>query len=94
MGKKTDVVNTERRQIRAWMFRNVEQFVDECGEVNCTRMVEAWDDECASGEVTLDIEHVAWEVAVDVAFQYGERNNGSSFVHRSASFVRSRRIGQ
>jgi len=55
-----------RREIKAWMRRNVKNFVDECGEVNYTSMVEAWDRECADGGATLDPNHVAWEVATEV----------------------------
>jgi hypothetical protein len=54
------------RNIRLWMKRNVHKFID-CGEVDCTGMVEAWDRECASGGDTLDTFHPAWDIAVDVA---------------------------
>ena len=57
-----------RREIRAWMVRNVDRFVDRtCDVVNATKMVEAWDQEIGTGEETLDSEHVAWEVAIEVA---------------------------
>jgi hypothetical protein len=57
----------DKRAIWRWMRGNAARFVDECDEVNCTAMVEAWDHECASGADTLDTGHVAWDVAVDVA---------------------------
>jgi hypothetical protein len=63
----------ERQQIRRWMRANVERFVEECGEVNCTQITEAWDRECSTGEMTLDTDHPAWEIAVDIAFEYGKR---------------------
>lgn len=53
--------------IRRWMKNNVNEFVDECNEINCTAMVEAWDDECGSGEETLDPDHEAWGIAVEVS---------------------------
>lgn len=47
---------------------NVDNFIDNStGEVNCTALVEAWDRQCDSGEATLDENHIAWEVAVEVA---------------------------
>lgn len=63
-GALPDIMN--RREIKAWMKRNVKNFVDECGEVDYTSMVEAWDRECSDGAATLDPDHVAWEVATEV----------------------------
>lgn len=60
--------------IRKWMDNNVADFVDECNEVDCTGMVEAWDIENASGEETLDMDHIAWDISVDVAEAYMRRN--------------------
>lgn len=57
-------------EIRKWMRANVSEYVDECGEVNCTQMVEAWDHMCGSGEETLDETHEAWDIAVEVAAEY------------------------
>lgn len=59
--------------IKRWMWRNVERFLDSCGEVNATAMVEAWDHECSTGEATLDSEHEAWTIAVDVALAHERR---------------------
>lgn len=63
-------MNADKKAIRKWMKNNIEQFIDKCDEVNCTEMVEAWDRECADGGETLDMNHIAWEVAVDVAEEY------------------------
>lgn len=59
-----------RNQIRAWMRRNLERFIDQCNEVDCTTMVETWDHETQSGYETLDTDHEAWAVAVEVADEY------------------------
>jgi hypothetical protein len=56
--------------IKAWMKRNVSRFVDVCGEVNCTALVEAWDAQEANGSETLDNMHPAWDIAVDVGEWY------------------------
>ncbi len=56
--------------IRVWMNRNVRDHLDECGEVNCTSLVEAWDAECDSGEATLDEDHPAWTIAYEVFRDY------------------------
>ncbi len=56
------------------MRRNAAQYTD-CGEVNCTELVEAWDSECASGGDTLDSDHVAWTIAVEVADEIERRNS-------------------
>ena len=56
-----------RADIVKWMRKNYKRFQDECGEVNCTLMVETWDIECGSGGDTLDSFHPAWECAVVVA---------------------------
>ncbi len=61
-----------KSQIRKWMRTNAKRFV-ESGEVNCTQLIEAWDDECADGETTLDLDHIAWDIAVDVSIDYTER---------------------
>jgi len=65
------------RAIRRWMVANVEKFIDECGEVNATAMVEAWDLACGQGGDTLDPDHVAWEVAAQVSEQEYKRRTGS-----------------
>lgn len=55
------------RAIKKWMSANAGRFVDECREVNCTAMVEAWDREESTGDTTLDPDHPAWDIAVEVA---------------------------
>jgi hypothetical protein len=62
--------NNDSVQIRRWMKTYVENYVDECGEVNCTRMVEDWDSSCGTGEDTLNSDHIAWDIAVKVADEY------------------------
>jgi hypothetical protein len=58
----------QRAQIARWMRDHVADHVDGVtDEVNCTTLVEEWDCECADGGATLDPDHVAWEVAVEVA---------------------------
>ena len=64
---------SDNRVIRKWMTANVADFVDECGEVNCTLMVETWDSECSDGESTLDSNHIAWDIAVKVADDYKDK---------------------
>ena len=54
------------------MRRNAYRFVDQCNEVNCTLMVEEWDAEEADGEATLDADHPAWDIAVEVAEAHKE----------------------
>lgn len=54
--------------IKKWMLLNMDRFVDpQTGEVNCTSMVETWDIECANGDATLDPDHEAWDIAVQVS---------------------------
>lgn len=56
------------------MRLSVHRFVDECGEVNCTDMVEEWDRQCSTGEATLDEQHPAWDLAVTVAEEFEKLN--------------------
>jgi len=56
--------------IFAWMRANVVDHVDECGEVNCTALVESWDASQSTGKATLDPMHIAWDIAVTVAKEY------------------------
>ena len=64
----------QRAQIARWMRDHVVDHVDGVtGEVNCTALVEEWDRECAGGGATLDPDHVAWEVAVEVAEAHEKR---------------------
>jgi hypothetical protein len=55
-----------RASIARWMRAHAAEHLD-CGEVNLTSLVEAWDSECADGAQTLDPDHLAWDVAVEVA---------------------------
>lgn len=53
--------------IRRWMLANAEAHKDaRTGEINCTSLVEAWDRDVAGGGATLDMDHPAWSVAVEV----------------------------
>ncbi len=52
-----------RAWMRKWLTRNAPRFLDECGEVNLTALVEAWDRETADGTLSLDPSHPVWEVA-------------------------------
>jgi hypothetical protein len=53
--------------IRDWMRAHVEEHRDgRTGEVNHTALVDAWDRDCAGGEVTLDHDHPAWDIAIGV----------------------------
>ena len=55
-----------RYEIKKWMLFNADRFM-ESGELNLTKIVEAWDIECDSGEATVDSDHPAWEVALEVS---------------------------
>jgi hypothetical protein len=57
-------------KIRKWMKLHLYNYVDECDEVNTTKMVEEWDASCGSGEETLNPDHIAWDIAVEVARGY------------------------
>lgn len=55
-------------EIARWMREHLDDHRDRTtGEVNCTSLVEEWDVACADGGATLDSNHVAWDVAVEVA---------------------------
>ena len=64
--------------IRDWMLKNVSRFVDGAtGEVDCTKMVETWDQEVWDGELTFGEEgsrHVAWDVAIEVSDYWTSRS--------------------
>jgi hypothetical protein len=57
-------VKVDRKAIQRWMDLNAERFRDECGEIDLTAMVEAWDAECSTGSATLNPHHPAWDIAV------------------------------
>lgn len=57
-----------RQQIVRWMRAHKAEHVDRLtGEVNLTALVEEWDRACADGGATLDRDHIAWDIAVEVA---------------------------
>ena len=57
-----------KASIRSWMRRNLEAYRNrQTGEVNMTTLVEGWDSECADGAETMDSNHPAWDVAVELA---------------------------
>ena len=56
-----------RQQIAHWMRAHKAEHVDRLtGEVNLTALVEEWDRACADGGATLDRDHIAWDIAVEV----------------------------
>lgn len=56
-----------RASISRWMRGNLDDYRDpRTGEVNLTALVEGWDSTCADGGATLDQDHPAWEIAVEV----------------------------
>lgn len=60
--------SSSKAPIRRWMLANVDRFIDRrTGEIDCTSMVETWDNETQNGGVTTDPDHIAWDVAVEVA---------------------------
>ena len=58
-----------RNRIKRWMVLNLSRFVDECGAVDATKMVECWDLECSDGKMTLNSSHPSWEIASEVAIE-------------------------
>lgn len=67
MAHKTPA-NKKNAAIAQWMRAHKSEHVDRTtGEVNLTALVEAWDRACADGSATLDPDHAAWEIAVEVA---------------------------
>jgi hypothetical protein len=68
MNTTAKTLSAEKASVRRWMRANRARFEDRrTGEVDMTRMVETWDIETQDGGVTTDPDHVAWEVAVEVA---------------------------
>lgn len=57
-------------EIRAWMKRNVNLYIDDCGEVDLTSLTEGWDFEQGMGEETYSELHPAWDIASEVAQWY------------------------
>ena len=59
-----------KKNARAWMLRNVGDFEDKCGGVNCTSLVEScceeFDEDGLGGPVD-DNDHWVWELAIDVS---------------------------
>lgn len=61
-------MKTNPKQIKVWMNNRKEEFRDpKTGEINLTELVESWDAECSTGDATLDPDHIAWEIALEVA---------------------------
>lgn len=68
MTKKEQAAESQRRrEIAGWMRLHMDEHRDGCGHVNLTALVEDWDRECSTGGATLDSNHPAWEIAVEVA---------------------------
>ena len=68
MSKTASKPAQTRQQIARWMRAHKAEHVDRLtGEVNLTALVEAWDRACADGGATLDRDHIAWDIAVEVA---------------------------
>lgn len=75
-------------QIRRWMKIFVGNYVDECNEVDCTKMVEDWDSLCGTGEETIDPDHIAWDIAVEVADEYlAACGHENTYVSERSTFV-------
>lgn len=60
----------DRSRIRKWMIAHLTEFLDECGEIDTTDMVEQWDSQCDTGDATLDTAHIAWEIASEIAEKF------------------------
>jgi hypothetical protein len=53
--------------IKTWMYAHLHEHIDkQTNELNCTSLVEAWDSECSTGNETLDMNHIAWDIAIDI----------------------------
>jgi hypothetical protein len=51
--------------IAMWMLKNKQNHIDpQTGELNCTSLVEDWDNSESTGDATLDTNHMAWDIAV------------------------------
>ena len=65
--KKKRKAKSSNIAIRKWMKANYVDHIDPLtNEINATSLVEAWDHACADGSQTLDPNHIAWDIAVDV----------------------------
>ena len=54
-------------QIRTWMRKHASKHVDrDTDELNHTSLVEAWDFHEGDGKATLDSNHPAWDIALEV----------------------------
>ena len=63
--QKTPKVMT-KNQCRNWMKRNVECFLDDCNEVNCTGLAETAAHEADCDHWLDDETHWIWDLAVEV----------------------------
>lgn len=62
------LTNKQRREIRRWMLVNREDHVDDCGELNCTSLVEnciLFGPDCCDVGWLYDDTHEIWCVAVE-----------------------------
>ena len=56
--------------IKTWMFAHIHEHIDkQTNDLNCTSLVEAWDGECSTGTETLDMGHIAWDIAIDIQWK-------------------------
>lgn len=53
-------------QIRKWMTLRLVRFYDDCGEIDCTLMVETWDIETGQNGATVKSDHPAWDIAMQI----------------------------
>jgi hypothetical protein len=61
-------VDELEKEIRTWMRTHRGDHADrKTNEVDCTALVEAWDHQQSTGMATLDPDHIAWDIAVEVA---------------------------
>jgi len=67
MTTTAETITDDRTAILRWMKRNAEDHRDQrTGEINYTTLVEQWDRDCSTGEATMDSDHPAWEIALEV----------------------------
>lgn len=62
------MTNKEKKEVRRWMLVNRENYVDDCGELICTDLVEACVElgpDCCSEAWLGDDTHEIWSIAVE-----------------------------
>ena len=92
--RRSVAASSSKAPIRRWMLANVDRFIDRrTGEIDCTSMVETWDNETQNGGVTTDPDHIAWDVAVEVANEahrkMGETHHGVAAARASKAYFGS-----